>query len=224
LHNLRVDYCLLHSNSKSYRDAHFMENQDKKRLLIISAALQRFAHYGLAKTTMTEIAKDIAFSKALLYYYFPDKLSLYVSVIENLMHTISKDLLKSVDKTSSSTEGIYTLLQKRQGYIQKYYNLLEYAKTVGPELPVDLAEKFNRARAFEFKIIISLLNKGIESGEYTIEDPILTTEIFVEALAGIHFNILNKDRNMFPGKEQFKKIFVKEKKFAEIFLLGLKPH
>lgn len=55
-----------------------MENQDKKRILIIEAALKRFAHYGLSKTTMTEIAKDISFSKALLYYYFPDKLSLYV--------------------------------------------------------------------------------------------------------------------------------------------------
>jgi TetR/AcrR family transcriptional regulator len=199
-----------------------MENQDKKRLLIISAALKRFAHYGLAKTTMTEIAKDITFSKALLYYYFPDKLSLYVSVIESLMHTISKDLLKSVDKTDTSTEGITLILQKRQGYIQKYYNLLEFAKTVGPELPTDLLEKFNRARDFEFKIIISLLNKGVETGEFFIEDPVLIAEIFVEALAGIHFNILNKDKNMFPGKEQFKKIFIKEKKFAEIFLLGLK--
>jgi len=199
-----------------------MENQDKKRLLIINAALKRFAHYGLAKTTMTEIAKDIAFSKALLYYYFPDKLSLYVSVIEHLMHSISKDLLKSVEKTTTCSDGVLMLLQKRQGYIQKYYNLLEYAKTVGPELPEDLSEKFNRARAFELKIIASLFAKGITNGEFSIDDPELTTEIFIEALAGIHFNILNKDRSMFPGKEQFKQIFIKEKKFADIFLGGLK--
>ena len=199
-----------------------MENQDKKRLLIINAALKRFAHYGLAKTTMTEIAKDIAFSKALLYYYFPDKLSLYVSVIEHLMHSISKDLLKSVERTTTCSEGVLMLLQKRQGYIQKYYNLLEYAKTVGPELPEDLSEKFNKARAFELKIISSLFQKGIVNGEFSIEEPILTTEIFIEALAGIHFNILNKDRSMFPGKDQFKQIFIKEKKFADIFLAGLK--
>jgi len=199
-----------------------MENQDKKRLLIINAALKRFAHYGLAKTTMTEIAKDIAFSKALLYYYFPDKLSLYVSVIEHLMHSISKDLLKSVERTTTCSEGVLMLLQKRQGYIQKYYNLLEYAKTVGPELPEDLSEKFNKARAFELKIISSLFQKGIANGEFSIEEPVLTTEIFIEALAGIHFNILNKDRSMFPGKEQFKQIFIKEKKFADIFLAGLK--
>jgi len=200
-----------------------MENQDKKRLLIIDAALKRFAHYGLAKTTMTEIAKDISFSKALLYYYFPDKLSLYVSVIENMMHTLSRDLLKSVEKTSTATEGILMLLQKRQTFIQKYYKLIEFTQMMGPELPEALYEKFTRARAFELKIITGLLNKGHNSGEFSIEDVSFTTEIFVEAVSGIHFNILTRAKNLFPGKEEFKLIFLKEKRFAEIFLAGLKP-
>jgi len=201
-----------------------MENQDKKRILIINAALKRFAHYGLAKTTMTEIAKDISFSKALLYYYFPDKLSLYVSVIEYLMHAISKELTKSLEKTKTSTEGIMLLLQRRQNYIQKYYNLMEYTKHQScAELPGGLYEKFNKAKDFELKILTSLFNKGIENGEFVNTDMELITEIFVDALSGIHYNILNKDKNIFPDKEQFKQIFIKEKRFAEVFLLGLKP-
>jgi TetR/AcrR family transcriptional regulator len=200
-----------------------MENQDKKRQLIINAALVRFAHYGLSKTTMTDIARDISFSKALLYYYFPDKLSLYVSVIEHLMLTISKEVLKSIEKTKTSTDGILTLLHKRQGYIQKYYTLLEFSKLSGPDLPVDLAEKFSKARAFELRIIASLLSRGVSNAEFAIEDVQTTTEIFVDALMGIHHNILNKDRNICPSKDQFKQIFVKERKFAEIFLAGLKP-
>jgi TetR/AcrR family transcriptional regulator len=200
-----------------------MENQDKKRLLIIDAALKRFAHYGLAKTTMTEIAKDISFSKALLYYYFPDKLSLYVSVIENMMHTLSRDLIKSVEKTSTAKEGILMLLQKRQAFIQKYYKLIEYTQMIGPELPEALYEKFTRARAFELKIITELLNKGNASGEFFVEDVAFTTEIFVEAVSGIHFNILTRAKNLFPGKDEFKLIFLKEKRFAEIFVAGLKP-
>jgi TetR/AcrR family transcriptional repressor of mexJK operon len=200
-----------------------MENQDKKRQLIINAALSRFAHYGLSKTTMTDIARDISFSKALLYYYFPDKLSLYVSVIEHLMHTISKDILKSIEKTKTSAEGILLLLQKRQGYIQKYYTLMEYTKLVGPDLPEDLAEKFTRARAFELRIIGALFKRGIAHGEFTIDDLESTTEIFIEALLGIHLNILNKDKNICPSKDQFKLIFSKERKFAEIFMAGLRP-
>lgn len=199
-----------------------MENQDKKKVLIIEAALKRFAHYGLSKTTMTEIAKDISFSKALLYYYFPDKLSLYVSAIEYLMQIISRDLVKSIEKTSSSTDGIFKLLQKRQAFIQKYYNLLESSQIIGNELPDDLYKKFSKARAFETIIIGSLFSRGVTSGEFEIEDSKLATEIFIDALSGIHFNIMSKDKNIFPGKEQFKKIFLKEKTFAEIFLSGLK--
>ena len=198
-----------------------MENQDKKRTLIINAALLRFAHYGLAKTTMTDIAKDISFSKALLYYYFPDKLSLYVSVIEHLMHTISKDILKSVEKTSTCTEGVLMVLQKRQGYIQKYYNLMEFNKLIGPELPDDLYEKFSRARAFELKIISSLIRRGVEKGEFQVENINLTAEVLVEALSGVHFNILSRHKNICPSQEQFKQIFIKEKFLAKIFLSGL---
>ncbi len=200
-----------------------MDNQDKKRGIIIEAALKRFAHYGLSKTTMTEIAKDVSFSKALLYYYFPDKLSLYVSAIEHLMQIISRDLVKSIDKTSSSSEGVFKLLQKRQSFIQKYYNLLESTQIIGNELPNDLYEKFSKARAFETIIIGSLFTRGVASGEFVIEDPKLATEIFIDALSGIHFNIMSKDKNLFPGKEQFKQIFLKEKVFAEIFLKGLQP-
>ena len=199
-----------------------MENQDKKRILIINAALDRFAHYGLAKTTMTEIAKDISFSKALLYYYFPDKLSLYISVIEYLMHTLSKELVKSLKRTNSSAEGIMMLLQKRQSYIQKYYNLMEYSKYTCAGLPDDLYDKFKRAKDFELEIITSLLNRGVENGEFIPIDAALVTEIFVDALSGIHFNILNKDKNIFPDKDQFKQIFNKEKHFAEIFISGIK--
>jgi TetR/AcrR family transcriptional regulator len=198
-----------------------MENQDKKRTLIINAALLRFAHYGLAKTTMTDIAKDISFSKALLYYYFPDKLSLYVSVIEHLMHTISKDILKSVEKTNTCTEGVLMVLQKRQGYIQKYYNLMEFNKLIGPDLPDDLYEKFSRARAFEIKIISSLLRRGVEKGEFQVENINLTTEVLVEALSGVHFNILSRHKNICPSQDQFKQIFIKEKFLAKIFLSGL---
>jgi TetR/AcrR family transcriptional repressor of mexJK operon len=170
---------------------------------------------------MTEIAKDISFSKALLYYYFPDKLSLYVSTIEYLMQIMSRDLVRSIDKTTTSTEGVLKLLQKRQSYIQKYYNLFESNQIIGNDLPKGLNEKFQRARTFEAIILSSLFSRGIASGELAMEDPKLATDIFIDALSGIHFNILTKDKNIHPAKEQFKQIFIKERMFAEIFLSGL---
>ncbi|RZK82072.1 MAG: TetR/AcrR family transcriptional regulator [Pedobacter sp.] len=198
-----------------------MENQDKKRILIIDAALKRFAHYGLAKTTMSEIAKDISFSKALLYYYFPDKRSLYVSTMEHLMYKMGKDIVKSADKSSSSAEAISKLLQKRQSYIQKYYNLFESSQVIANDLPEDLFQKFEQAKTFVKTIITSILDNGNQRGELAVQDTALTAEIFSDALKGIHFNILARDKNIFPGPDQFKEIFHKEKIFSEIFMAGL---
>ncbi len=60
------------------------DQQDIKREKILEASYQRFLHYGYSKTTMNEIAGDLSMSKALLYYYFPDKSELYMSVIRKL--------------------------------------------------------------------------------------------------------------------------------------------
>ena len=89
-----------------------MENQDKKRIIIIEAALKRFAHYGLSKTTMSEIAKDISLSKALLYYYFPDKISLYVSTMEHLMQKLQAEVAQPPAQDERVCAG--TLISREQ--------------------------------------------------------------------------------------------------------------
>ena len=53
-----------------------------KEQLILDAAQKRFGLYGIEKTSMREIADDLNLSKASLYYYFPDKESLYRAVVE----------------------------------------------------------------------------------------------------------------------------------------------
>ena len=35
------------------------KNVDEKKFIILEAAKKRFAHFGMAKTTMAEIAKDL---------------------------------------------------------------------------------------------------------------------------------------------------------------------
>ena len=51
---------------------------------ILEAAIKRFSHFGVNKTTMTEIADDLAISKPALFYYFQDKNSLIAAVAEKL--------------------------------------------------------------------------------------------------------------------------------------------
>ena len=57
------------------------KQKENKAEAIIAAAQKRFALFGIEKTPMREIARDLRISKAALYYYFPDKESLYKSVL-----------------------------------------------------------------------------------------------------------------------------------------------
>ena len=51
-----------------------------KQEQIVEAAIRRFSHFGIAKTTLTEIADDLTITKQVLSYYFPDKQRLVEAV------------------------------------------------------------------------------------------------------------------------------------------------
>ena len=55
-----------------------------KQEQIVEAALRRFSHFGITKTTVTEVADDLAVTKQVLSYYFPDKQSLVEAAIDKL--------------------------------------------------------------------------------------------------------------------------------------------
>src|ERR1700681_4907282 len=61
-----------------------VDPHDIKKDKILDSAYNRFLHYGYSKTTMNEIAGDLSMSKALLYYYFPDKSQLYIAIMRRV--------------------------------------------------------------------------------------------------------------------------------------------
>ena len=199
-----------------------MENQDKKRELIIGAALKRFAHFGLAKTTMNEIASDLSLSKPLLYYYFPDKISLFAAVMDFIIKEIDKEMDAALAKQADNQKAILFYLDKRQEFVRKYFNLLEFVISTGPDLPENLLEIFKQARNSEIRKIDGIIRRGIESGEFSVKDPAFTAEILLDALAGMRMNHFAPSRNFYPDKSQFEQILKKEKQLATIFLNGLK--
>src|ERR1700743_635402 len=96
------------------------DHQDVKKDKILEAAHDRFLHYGYSKTTMNEIAGDISMSKALLYYYFPDKSELYVAV----MRKLAADYLKRIDGHElGDLKEVFTFqVNSHHDFIVKNYN------------------------------------------------------------------------------------------------------
>src|SRR5687768_4545727 len=99
-----------------------VDQQDIKREKILEAAYQRFLHYGYSKTTMNEIAGDLSFSKALLYYYFPDKSQLYVAVMRKLANAYLDKLGKEVARFDNLKEAFIFQINTQHDFIVENYN------------------------------------------------------------------------------------------------------
>lgn len=202
-----------------------VESQDKKRELIIQTALKRFAHFGLAKTTMTEIANDLSLSKALLYYYFPDKINLYAAVLNNIFRQMDKALRIVLDSKLCSEQTMLTLLRKRAEFLVQYYNLLDFNKITGSEVPEVLNGVFQKFKTTEMALFLQIIDRGVAAGEL---DPEYSTAeaatILSDSLKGIVFNDLHpaSTKLILPKKEQFDQILAKQVHLVKIFFRGLR--
>ncbi|MDF2479074.1 MULTISPECIES: TetR/AcrR family transcriptional regulator [unclassified Sphingobacterium] len=200
-----------------------MGNADVKRIKILEAATRRFAHFGMAKTTMSEIAKDLNFSKALLYYYFPDKNSLYSAVFEYVIDKMIEEIEAVIDKGGNFEEIMMYSIDMRVKAINQYYNLFEYTMKMVKELPDELEQVFKESYLREVEIIEKILQIGINAQEIRVDDLNETARILLYSLFGMRMGILKDMKNMlFPTKEEFDHILSLQKKMMKIFLNGLR--
>src|SRR5436190_24402022 len=91
---------------------------------IVGAALRRFSHFGIAKTTLSEVADDLSVSKQALSHYFPDKQSLVDAIIEKLSTEYTDRLSKEMDQSRSVAESLLKLTEVKGIFFEKYFMLL----------------------------------------------------------------------------------------------------
>src|SRR5437588_12497853 len=94
-----------------------IDPQDIKREKILESAFQQFLHYGYSKTTMNEIAGALSMSKALLYYYFPDKSQLYIAVTRKLANDYIKTLKDNLSQIDDLKEAFVSQIDNHHNFI-----------------------------------------------------------------------------------------------------------
>lgn len=196
--------------------------QDQKQESIIQAAIKRFAHFGVSKTTMSEIAADLSLSKASLYYYFPDKLNLYAEVLRSITNAGEQEDDEALAREKDPFAAINFFLERRTEFIIKYHNILEFLKAYKASgVPEELQPVFTHLRKRELHRITMIIEKGIASGQFRIKEAKKTAELFFDFLDGFRASTLHNNPNFFPDKKQFQQIMKKEIEFARIFFNGL---
>lgn len=197
------------------------EKTDKVQM-IIEASQKRFGLFGIEKTSMREIADDLNLSKASLYYYFPDKESLYKAVVEKEQ----AEFLSNISERISSINEPEQLLQEYAGIRLSYFRTLLNLSRLRLEAYSDLKPGFRETlenfKGKEKEIIKEIFKKGISSGIFFIGDVDQTASLYLDLLKGLRATLVNEKKKLFIEQEEFDRLLEKTIAFTNFFIRGLK--
>jgi AcrR family transcriptional regulator len=211
----------LHLFNKMYTTKSGLEKNEKVQM-IIETSQKRFGLFGLEKTSMREIANDLKLSKASLYYYFPDKESLYKAVVEKEQ---TEFIAKISDRISTIHEPEQLLLEyanTRLSYFRTLLNLSRLRMEAYSGLKPVFMESIQVFKEKEKEIIEKILNKGINSGIFFISDTDQTATLFLDLLKGLRTTLFNEKETLFIEQEEYDLLLEKTITFTNFFIRGLK--
>ena len=87
------------------------------RAAILRAAAEEFAEHGIAGARTEAIAREARVNKALLYYYFKDKETLYGAVLDNAFSGLKATVFRVLDSDLPPREKIMT-------YVGTYFDFI----------------------------------------------------------------------------------------------------
>jgi AcrR family transcriptional regulator len=149
---------------------------EESRAAILHAAAREFAEYGIAGARTDAIARTAGVNKALLYYYFKDKETLYGAVLDEAFSGMRTTVFQVLDSDLPPRKKI-------MAYVGAYFDFIA-SNQIYPKL---MQREMMRAREGDslhidrlvktyfqpiYRRVGDLLRKGIAEGEFRPIDPV----------------------------------------------------
>jgi len=153
---------------------------------ILEAAEEVLRRFGLAKTTVVDVARALGVSHGSIYRHFPSKAALQDAIAEQWLARKSLPLTTITNEEGPATERLRRWLKLLCATTQK--NVL-----ADPELFATYKELASEARdvvrAHVDHLIAQLthiLSDGVTQGEFTTADPVLSAQAVFTAMTRFH--------------------------------------
>jgi TetR/AcrR family transcriptional regulator len=149
---------------------------EESRASILQAAAKQFAELGIAGARTDAIARAAKVNKALLYYYFKDKETLYGAVLDNAFSGMKAEVLRALESSGTSR-------QKILAYVGAYFDFIA-SNQIYPKLMQREMMRAREGHSLHIDRLIKtyfrpiygrlgeLLKKGIAEGEFRNIDPV----------------------------------------------------
>jgi TetR/AcrR family transcriptional regulator len=148
---------------------------EKTRAAILKAALHEFASEGVAGARTDEIARLAGVNKALLYYYFRDKESLYGAVIDDVFANMRERLLHVLNSELDPRAKLVAYAGAHFDYIA---SSPEYPRLVQQEMMRAGRQKSPHLKRIAtsyfhpvYTRLLELLEEGIAAAEFRAVEP-----------------------------------------------------
>jgi len=197
-----------------------MQVEKDKQTQIIEAAIKRFSHFGINKTTITEIAEDAALSRQAFLYYFHDKNTLLIAVVEKMMEEYMTLTEENFRKAKTAEAGIYTLLSTKEDFFKKYYLLAIQGEETDLIHSDALKRLIQQGRKRHISLLSQLLQRGVDAGEFRPLDATRNARLILEILHAFEHSLRHRCR--LPGADDFKNLFHRQKEVLQMLIAGLK--
>lgn len=149
---------------------------------ILHAAMERIKHYGYAKTTMAEIAKDCGMSAGNIYRFFASKIDIAEAMARKANMEINAQHAALVRGSGCARDKLRRLLHgELTTTFEKLDNdakILEVAEVLSRERPMFANEEMAQERVY----LVQILEQGIAEGVFApIENPNFIAEMIQSA-------------------------------------------
>lgn len=139
---------------------------------IIQAADDHFRHYGYAKTTVSDLATAIGFSKAYIYKFFDSKQAIGEAICTACLDRLVADARAAVDAGTSATDKFRRLFRS---IIESSTALMFEDRKLYDIAAHSALEKWESGIAYQqqlVEMIRAILMEGRASGEFERKTPL----------------------------------------------------
>ena len=157
---------------------------------IVAAATEHFSRYGYEKTTVSDLAKEIGFSKAYIYKFFESKQAIGEMICANCLSEISAEVESAVSSTDQPPEKLRRMFKAMtEASLRLFFKdrkLYEIAASAASERWQSVLDYEKRTT----DLLRDILQTGRESGDFERKTPLDETTKAVYLVARPYLNPL----------------------------------
>ncbi len=157
---------------------------------IVAVATEHFSRYGYEKTTVSDLAKAIGFSKAYIYKFFTSKQVIGEMICANCLRQIEAEVRAAVDEADRPPEKLRRMFK---AIVEASLRLFFQDRKLYEIATSAATERWQATRAYEEriqKLLQDILQEGRQTGDFERKTPLDETVMAIYLVMRPYLNPL----------------------------------